>query len=88
MKLLATTTLNSIQRQISSPEILKDIHGSRAGCFYEFGLAKVTDKSDFDIKLFSLKEEWESEFNDWFKRKVMILWLASSRAECMRENRC
>ena len=44
----------------------------RAGSFYHFGFSKTTDKSDFDIKLFSLKEKLESlclGFHGWFKRK-------------------
>ena len=69
----------------SSSEILKDIYGNRAEGFYEFGLAEATDKSDFDIKLFSPKEKWESlcpGFHGWFKRrKVMIFWLALFRMQ-------
>ena len=51
---------------------MKDIYENRAGGFYEFGFAEATDKSDFDIKLFSLKEKWESlcpGLHDWLKRK-------------------
>ena len=68
-----------------SSEVLRGIYGNHAGCFYEFVLAEATDRSDFQIKLFSLKEKWESlcsGFHDWFKRKeVMILWLALFRVQ-------
>ena len=60
------------QRQKSSSEIFKDIYGNRAEGFYVFGLAQATDRSDFDITVFSLKEKQESQcpvFHDWFKRK-------------------
>ena len=54
VKLLSKANLNTSQRQKSSSEILKDIYGNRAGVFNGFGLAEVTDKSNFDIKVFSL----------------------------------
>ena len=89
IKLLAKSNINASQREKSSSEILKDIYGNRDWGFYKFGLAEVSYKSGLDIKLFSLKEAWESlcpEFHDWFKWKnVMILWLALFRVDwCSR----
>ena len=74
-KLLDKQKFTSSQRCSSKSSILKDIYGERKGSVYEYGLAEAQDFDDFNAKLVSLKEKWESlcpGFYAWFlkKRKV------------------
>ena len=51
--------------------ILRDIYGSNDGITKELGLASSLDKDDFEAKLSSLKEIWDSltdGFHNWFSR--------------------
>ena len=48
------------ERNRAKNEIFKDIYGDRKGSYEEFGLAESQDKPDFNAKLASLKEKWES----------------------------
>lgn len=71
-KLLFNSKQNACERNKSKSEILKDIYGHRSGNWYEYGLAEATDKTDFEEKLSSLFEKWESlchDFHGWFLKK-------------------
>ena len=71
-KLLDKQKFTSSQRCSSKSSILKDIYGERKGSVYEYGLAEAQDFDDFNAKLVSLKEKWESlcpGFYAWFLKK-------------------
>ena len=71
-KLLNRLKLNAASHQQAKFSILQDIYGCRIGGFYEFGLADAFNKEDFEVKLASLQEKWNSfcpEFFGWFKKK-------------------
>ena len=71
-KLLNRLKLNAASHQQAKFSILQDIYGCRTGGFCEFGLADAFNKEDFEVKLASLKEKWNSlcpEFFGWFKKK-------------------
>jgi len=64
--------------------ILRDIYGSNDGITKELGLASSLDKDDFQAKLSSLKEIWDSltdGFHNWFSRNR-----ASKFIECVIES--
>ena len=64
--------LNAASHQQVKFSILQDIYGCRTGGFYEFGLADAFNKEDFEVKLASLQEKWNSfcpEYFGWFKKK-------------------
>ena len=51
-------------------DIIKD--ASRNGGYYEYGLADALDQNDFEVKLMSLEQRWESlctGFYNWFVQK-------------------
>ena len=63
---------NAASHQQTKFSILQDIYGHRTGGFYEFGLADAFNKEDFEVKLASLQEKWNSlcpEFFGWFKKQ-------------------
>ena len=71
-KLLNRLKLNAASHQQAKFSILQDIYGCPIGGFYEFGLADAFNKEDFEVKLASLQEKWNSfcpEFFGWFKKK-------------------
>ena len=58
-------------------KILADIYGRQYGSVIEFGLADSETADDFESRLASLKERWDSlcpEFHGWFtaKRKDLL----------------
>ena len=64
----------------SSREIIKDIYGVKDGNVYEYGFAEALDEDDFNVKLQSLKDCWESfcpGFFDWFKKTRVSQFLES-----------
>ena len=72
-KLLLKTGRNIADRRHSSREIIKDIHGVKDGNVSEYGLAEALDKDDFNMKVQSIKDHWESlctGFFDWFKKRT------------------
>ena len=67
--LFGKTKCSVSKRNRTKNEILKDIYGDQKGSYEELGLAESHDKPDFNAKLVSLKEKWESccsGFYDWF----------------------
>ena len=78
--LLPKTGRNIADRKLSSSEIIKGIYRSRVANFYEYGIVEVIDPDNFNTKLDSLEDRWESlypRFNQWFVRKES---LCSSKA--------
>ena len=79
-ELLPKTGRNIVDRTRSSREIIKDIYGVKDGNVYEYGLAEALDEDDFNIKLQSLKDRWESlcpGFFNWFKKTRVSQFLKS-----------
>ena len=63
---------NPASHQQAKFSIVQDIYGCRTGGFYEFGHAYAFNKEDFEVKLASLQEKWNSfcpEVFGWFKKK-------------------
>ena len=78
--LLPKTGRNAADRKLSSSEIIKDIYGSRVANFYEYGIVEAIDSDDFNAKLDSLEDRWESPcpgFHQWFVRNRKSLFLES-----------
>ena len=78
--LLPKTDRNIGDRKRSSSEIIKDIYGSRIENYYEYGLVESMDPDDFNVKIESLKERWESlcpEFFNLFNRNRKSLFIES-----------
>ena len=78
--LLPKTGRNIADRKLSSSEIIKDIYGSRVANFYEYGIAEAIGPDDFNAKLDSLEDRWEtlcSGFHQWFVRNRRLLFLES-----------
>ena len=70
-ELLPKTGRNIADRTRSSREIIKNVYGVKDRNVYEYGLAEALDEDDFNIKLQSLKDRWESlcpGFFNWFKK--------------------
>jgi len=70
--LLAKTKSSSAEKNKAKSNILKDVYGDRNGTSLEYGLAEAKDMEDFNVKLVSLKERWESlcpNFYDWFLKR-------------------
>ena len=68
-QLLGKTKTTAAEKNKAKSEIMKDIYGERKGSVYEYGLAEAEDISDFNIKLTTLEERWESlcpGFYQWF----------------------
>ena len=79
-ELLQKTGRNIANRTRSSREIIKDIYSVKGGNVYEYGLAEALDEDDFNVKLQSLKDCWESfcpGFFDWFKKTRVSQFLES-----------
>ena len=71
-KLLNRLKQNAANYQQAKFNILQDIYGCRLGGFYEFRLADLFNKEDFEVKPTSLQENWNSlcpDFFSWFKKK-------------------
>ena len=52
----------------------------KGGNVYEYGVAEALDEDDFNVKLQSLKDHWESlcpGFYDWFKKTRVSQFLES-----------
>ena len=80
LDLLPKTSRNIADRKLSLLEIIKDIYGSKVANFYEYGIVESIDPDDFNTKLDSLEDRWESlcaEFHQWFVRKRKSLFLKS-----------
>ena len=78
--LLPKTGGNIADRKLSSLEIIKDIYSSRVANFYEYGIVEAIDPDDFNAKLDSLEDQWESlcpGFHQWFIRNRKCLLLKS-----------
>ena len=63
---------NAASHQQAKFNILQDICGCRTSGFYEFGHADAFNKEDFEVKLASLQEKWNSlcpDFFGWLKKK-------------------
>ena len=58
--LLPKAGQNIAYKKLSFSEIIKDIYGARVANFYEYGLVEVIDVDDFNAKLDSLEDQWES----------------------------
>ena len=58
--LLPKTGRNIADRRRASSEIIKDIYGSKIDNYYEYGIAESIDSEEFEVKLESLKDPWES----------------------------
>ena len=87
---LRGTGLQAIEK-----DVIADIFGKREGPSYQMGLADSTDDEDFDLKLESCFEKWETLemsltnsaaktiFSEWFKKNfadvVKKSMLASTR---------
>ena len=79
-ELLTKTGRNTADRTCSSREIIKDIYGEKDGNVYEYSIAEALDEDDFNVKLQSLKDRWESlcpGFFDWFKKTRVSQFLES-----------
>ena len=60
--------------------LLCERHLCQTGSFYEFGLTDAFNKEDFEVKLASLQEKWNSscpDFFGWFKKKRSDLFVES-----------
>lgn len=69
--LLSKVNCSSAERKRAKSDILKDIYGERKGTVSEFGLAEAEDIADFNTKLNSLRERWDSRcprFYTWFEK--------------------
>ena len=51
---------NAASHQQADFNILQDTYGCRTCCFYKFGVADAFSKEDFEVKLASLQENWNS----------------------------
>ena len=58
--LLPKAGQNIVYKKLSFSEIIKDIYGARVANFYEYGIVEVIDVDDFNAKLDSLEDQWES----------------------------
>ena len=79
-KLLNRLKQNAAGHQQAKFNVLQDIYGCRAGVFYEFGLTDAFNKEDYEVKLVSLQEKWNSwcpELFGWFKKKRSDFFLES-----------
>ena len=65
-KLLNRLKQNAASHQQAKFNILQDICGCRTSGFYEFGHADAFNKKDFEVKLASLQEKWNSLCPDFF----------------------
>ena len=65
-KLLNRLKQNAASHQQAKFNILQDICGCRTSGFYEFGHADAFNKEDFEVKLASLQEKWNSLCPDFF----------------------
>ena len=84
--LFGKTKCSVSERNCTKNEILKDIYDDQKGSYEEFSFAESQDKPDFNAKLASLEEKWESRsagFYDWFlkhrKKKFENSVIASAR---------
>ena len=71
-KLLNRLKQNAASHQQAKFNILQVIYGCRTGGFYEFGLTDAFNKENFELKLTSWQEKWNSlcpDFFSWFKKK-------------------
>ena len=71
-KLLNRLKQDAASHRQAKFSILPDIYGCQTGGFYEFSLADAFNKEDFEVKLASLLEKWNSlcsKFFGWFKKK-------------------
>ena len=59
-KLRTRLKRNAASHQQADFNILQDTYGCRTCCFYEFGVADAFSKEDFEVKLASLQENWNS----------------------------
>ena len=78
--LLPKTGRNIADRKLSSSEIIKDIYGSRVANFYKYGIVESIDRDNFNAKLDSLDDRWESlcaGFHQWFVQNRKSLFLES-----------
>ena len=70
-----------VEKTKAKSEILKDIYGEHNGASYNFSLAESFDNEDFEVKLFSLKDKWNSlcpGFQTWFNRKCQSIFCEST----------
>ena len=79
---------NAASHQQAKFNISQAVYGCRAGGLLEFGLAKAFNKEDYEVKLASLQEKWNSlcpEFFGWFKKKpsdFFVEGVIQSAREC------
>ena len=59
-ELISKTEGNICDKKHSCSEILKDIYGYKGGNYYEYGLVESINPEDFNAKLQSLQDRWDS----------------------------
>ena len=76
------TGRNIADRKLSSPEIIKDIYGSRVANFYKYGIAESIDPVNFNAKLDSPENHFVQDFtNGSFEIESLCSWKASSNLQ-------